>query len=62
LFVVLHHSGADNPTILADLRRACSHLPVEVIVGDKDIRTGRIYVAAPDHHLLVKRGFVRAVR
>jgi two-component system chemotaxis response regulator CheB len=61
LFVVIH-SGADTPAILADLLRAHSHLAVEPIVDEQDIRAGRVYVAAPDHHLLVKRGFVRAVR
>jgi two-component system chemotaxis response regulator CheB len=61
LFVV-EHSGPDTRMMLADLLGACSRLPVDVVVDEEEIRTGRVYVAAADHHLLVKRGFVRAVR
>jgi two-component system, chemotaxis family, protein-glutamate methylesterase/glutaminase len=61
VFVVLH-TGPETPTLLPDILRGRGSLPVEVVSGEEDIRSGRIYVAASDHHLLLKRGFVRAIR
>ncbi|WP_446360512.1 chemotaxis protein CheB [Coleofasciculus sp. G2-EDA-02] len=36
-------------------------LPVAHATGNEELVQGRIYVAPPDYHLLVKRGYVRLV-
>src|SRR5215467_4771868 len=61
VFVVVH-MGASNPGVLPDLLRSESRLPVEVPHDDEPIESGRIYVAPPDCHLLVKRARMRVVR
>jgi len=61
LFVVVH-TGAETPTMLPDILRNSGYLAVQVANEDRDIRTGCIYVAPPDHHLLLRRGVVRSVR
>jgi two-component system, chemotaxis family, protein-glutamate methylesterase/glutaminase len=61
LFVVLHIPASGTsllPTILerrGDLRAAHA-------VDEEPIERGRIYVAPPDHHLLLQRGVIRVVR
>src|SRR5713226_145828 len=61
LFVVLHfpaHSMSVLPGILS--RRG--PLPAAHVQDNEPIRPGCIYVAPPNHHLLVKRGHVQLVR
>jgi two-component system chemotaxis response regulator CheB len=61
VFIVLHvppHSRSVLPLIL---QRKTS-LPVEHAKDNQAFEPGRIYVASPDNHLLVKRGTVRVVR
>lgn len=61
IFVVLHipaHSPSFVPVILSR-----SGLLETVLASDgMEIKHGRIYVAPPDHHMLVERGIVRVVR
>src|SRR5262245_32638031 len=60
VFVVLHVSH-QMPSLLASILHRSGPLPAtEAADGDK-IERGRIYVAAPDFHLLVNRGVVRVV-
>lgn len=61
LFVVLH-IPPNSPSLLpAILNRAGPLHAVHARDGER-IKPGRIYVAPPDHHLLVKRGYVRVTR
>jgi two-component system, chemotaxis family, protein-glutamate methylesterase/glutaminase len=61
IFVVLH-IPAEVPSMLPRLlSRSGSLLAVHAIDGAA-IEYGRIYVAPPDHHLLVERGKMRVVR
>src|SRR5207244_2427388 len=58
VFVVLHvppHGTSVLPQILTRAGR----LPAKHAVDGEAIQAGRIYVAPPDHHLLVKPGYVR---
>jgi two-component system chemotaxis response regulator CheB len=58
LFIVLHlppHSRSVLPLILSRAGPLCAVHPQD----GEPIRPGRIYVASPDHHLLVRRGHVR---
>jgi len=58
VFVVVHTSP-DNPSMLPQiLARACE-LTASVAVDGEPIRHGHIYVARPDHHLLLKRSHLR---
>jgi two-component system chemotaxis response regulator CheB len=61
LFVVIHTSR-DNPGALAGILDRKTELIVALAKDREPIRHGRIYVAPPDHHLLLKPGFVRVVR
>jgi two-component system, chemotaxis family, protein-glutamate methylesterase/glutaminase len=61
VFVVLHvapHSTSVLPQILS----RAGPLPAAHAVEDEPIRPGRIYVAPPDYHLLLKPGRVRVAR
>ncbi|MFN8440165.1 MAG: chemotaxis protein CheB [Caldilineaceae bacterium] len=58
LFVVVHLS-ADSPGLLSDILRQSSKLPVLTAEDQMPIRLGHIYVAPPDHHLLLETGWMR---
>lgn len=61
IFVVLH-VPAHGPSVLPSiLKRFAKMAAVHPADGDK-FEHGHIYVAPPDHHLLVKRGYLRLVR
>jgi two-component system, chemotaxis family, protein-glutamate methylesterase/glutaminase len=56
------HMAADSPSFLPQILSQEASLPA-VHPRDKDaIQRGRIYVAVPDHHLLVEAGRVRVTR
>ena len=59
--VVLHISATGASVLPAILSRA-GRLPASSAVDGEAIRPGRIYVAPPDHHLLVHEGIVRLER
>jgi two-component system, chemotaxis family, protein-glutamate methylesterase/glutaminase len=61
IFVVLHISPFGTSVLPRILSRA-GRLPAAHGRNGEPIQTGRIYVAPPDHHLLVQRGFVRLAR
>ena len=60
-FGVIHFPSSGVSVLPSILSRA-GQLPAEHAVDGEPIRHGRIYVAPPDHHVLVKRGYVRRVR
>jgi two-component system chemotaxis response regulator CheB len=61
VFVVLHTSP-DSPGVLPTLLRRAGALPAALAEDRQAIERGRIYVAPPDHHLLIKRAHVRVIR
>lgn len=61
LFVIIHTS-ADNPGVLPQILSRAGPLPAAFARDGEPIERGRIYVAAPDHHLLVERGYLRVTR
>ena len=61
LFVVLH-IPAQSPSMLPTILSRVGPLPAVQATNYMPIEQGRIYVAAPDHHLLVDRDVVRVVR
>jgi two-component system chemotaxis response regulator CheB len=52
----------EGPSVLASLLARAGRLPAVVPHQREAIRPGRIYVARPDHHLLVRDGDVLSVR
>ncbi|GAA6619050.1 chemotaxis protein CheB [Scytonema sp. NUACC26] len=60
IFIVVHVS-AQHKSFLPDILKRRSLLPVAHAKDGEPIEHGRIYVAPPDYHLLVKRGYIRLV-
>jgi two-component system chemotaxis response regulator CheB len=61
IFVVVHMSP-ESPGVLPSILSRASRIPVAMAVDREKISPNRIYVAPPDHHLLLKRGYVRVTR
>ena len=61
VFIVLH-TAPDQRSLLPDLLNTRGPLPASHPLHGDAIEPGRIYVAPPDNHLLVKDGFVEVVR
>jgi two-component system chemotaxis response regulator CheB len=62
LFVV-QHIGAHGLGLLPEILERAGPLPASNARDGEPIRPGRIYVAPPDHHLLLERpGHVRVTR
>lgn len=60
IFIVLH-IPADVPSLLPTILTRDSTLPVTHAINGEEIRRGRIYIAPPDHHLLIEDRHVKLV-
>jgi two-component system chemotaxis response regulator CheB len=60
VFVVIH-TPANLPSYLPYILQHSGKLPAVHAVDGAGIEQGRIYIAPPDHHLLVKREHMRVV-
>lgn len=58
LFIVVHTSP-DAPRLLADILNRSGRLLAAYATDNERIENGRIYVAPPDHHLLIEPNRVR---
>lgn len=58
IFVVLH-IAPNGCSVLPSILNRCSKLPVVHPKDGELIEYGKIYVAPPDSHLLVKRGYIQ---
>jgi two-component system chemotaxis response regulator CheB len=58
IFVTLH-TAPTGEGYLADILAGISLLPVGLAIDKEKIAHGRVYVAAPNLHLTVKRGYVK---
>ena len=61
IFIVLHVS-AHTPSVLPKLLNRHSEILAHHPADGEQIRTGIIYVAPSDHHMLIRHGKVRVVR
>jgi two-component system chemotaxis response regulator CheB len=61
LFVVLH-VPASGPSLLAEILSKAGRLPAGHPRDGQPIGPGRIYIARPDHHMLVEQGHIHNVR
>jgi two-component system, chemotaxis family, protein-glutamate methylesterase/glutaminase len=59
---VVQHLAADKKSYLPKLLGDITDLPVSSPADDEPYLTGQVYVAAPDHHLLLNEGRVRVLR
>lgn len=59
---IVQHVGADSPSILPDLLSRAGALPAKHPRHDEAVEPGTIYVAPPDHHLLVENDKVLVTR
>lgn len=60
IFIVLH-IPADSPSLLPGILARESQLPVEHPKSGERIRMGHIYIAPPDHHLLIEGKNIKLV-
>ena len=60
VFIVVHTSP-HFPSLLPEILQRSGPLPAVHPQDGAPIERGRIYVAPPDHHLLVKRDYMRVV-
>jgi two-component system chemotaxis response regulator CheB len=58
VFVVLHVPAIATSVLPAILQRA-GELPAAHAEDGAEIERGRVYIAPPDHHLLIQPGFIR---
>ncbi len=61
VFVVLHISPS-GPSMLPEILTRAGHLTAHQPADGESITPGRIYVAPPDHHLLIKPGHINVSR
>jgi two-component system chemotaxis response regulator CheB len=59
---VVQHLAADRESLLPKLLGDICDLPVSTPIDGATFETGQVYVAPPDHHLLVKKDTVRVMR
>lgn len=59
--LIVLHVGA-HPSVLPELLNRRSSLPVMHARSGEPLQPGRIYVAPPDHHMLVEEGAIRLTR
>jgi two-component system chemotaxis response regulator CheB len=60
--LVVVHTSPDSPRLLADILNRAGPLPCQYAQDQDAIQTGHLYVAPPDHHLLVESGRLRVVQ
>jgi len=61
IFVVLHVSPHGH-SVLPDILSRSGPLPAVHAINGQQIKKGRIYVAPPDNHMLLKRGIISLTR
>jgi two-component system chemotaxis response regulator CheB len=59
---VVQHTAATSPGLLANILDRAGPLPAMPAQNDKPFQQGHLYIAPPDHHLLVKKGYMRVTR
>jgi two-component system chemotaxis response regulator CheB len=59
---VVMHISPESPGVLAEILRRAGRLFAATAQSGERLRAGRIYVAPPDHHLLVEPGIARVTK
>lgn len=61
-FLIVMHLAPEPRSLLANVLQRYSPFPISAPDDGEPMRRGHIYVARPDHHLLVDRGRIRIAR
>ena len=61
IFIVLHIAPYSKSLLPNILNRRCSLTTTHAVDGE-EIQPGHIYIAPPDHHLLIKNGYIHISR
>src|SRR4051794_20027692 len=59
---IVMHTAPDSPGVLADILARVGRLPAISVTATERLHPGTIYVAAPDYHLVVEPGRIRATK
>jgi two-component system chemotaxis response regulator CheB len=59
---IVQHTAPDGPALLPEILKSTTALPVRHAVDQEPIARGQIYVAPPDHHLVIARDQVLVTR
>ena len=59
--LIVLHIPSNASSLLPGILARGTDLPVEHVIDGEPIERGRIYVAPPDHHLLIEEGHVKLV-
>jgi two-component system chemotaxis response regulator CheB len=59
---VAQHSAPASPPVLPEILDRAGSLPAKLAVGGEQIERGQVYVAPPDHHLMIGEDRVRVSR
>ncbi|HEU0185323.1 MAG TPA: chemotaxis protein CheB [Blastocatellia bacterium] len=60
--LLVQHLSPTSPSLLPEILAAAGPLPVSFLKDIQPLKAGHIYVAPPDHHLLLEQGHVRLTR
>ncbi|BAY75590.1 CheB methylesterase [Nostoc linckia NIES-25] len=60
--IIVLHLPSESPSILHNILNGTGKLPVFEAQDGVPIKTGQIYIAPPDYHLLVKLGYLQLTR
>ncbi|MEH2365621.1 chemotaxis protein CheB [Nostoc sp.] len=60
--IIVLHVSSQGTSVLPKILNRASNLPVSHALDSEAIVHGRIYVAPPNYHLLVERGYLRLTR
>jgi two-component system chemotaxis response regulator CheB len=55
---IVLHTSPDSPRVVPDMLRRQTSLPVKYADDEEPVRTGCVYIAPPDYHLLVEDGLL----
>src|SRR5687768_635794 len=59
---IVMHTAPQSPGVLPDIIRRAGPLDAPAVRSGESLRRGAIYVAPPDHHLLIEPGRIRLTR
>jgi len=59
---IVQHIAPDAPGLLSGILNRSGELPAFLPRDHEPIKLGNVYVAPPDHHLLLEKGFIRITR
>jgi len=59
---IVLHTSPESPGVLADILARVGRLPAVNVTAVERLHPGTIYVAAPDYHLIIEPGRIRATK